>query len=175
MFRIVALLCGGVLGLVGAIVLLSRMGTNNPVAEWKVSNDETGVSIDNREANAPTRTVISCSATQPGVEVTIYNYHGNALVTVNEEKRPIPFDDLRRQVILVVKNRGVNREFQTSAHYVTSEMAWVLDPLLPVDFMDLLAQGGTLLIQNRNRQIVAEFTTYGIKKAHEIMRRVCWK
>ena len=67
MFRIVALLCGGVLGLVGAIVLLSRMGTNNPVAEWKVSNDETGVSIDNREANAPTRTVISCSATQPGV------------------------------------------------------------------------------------------------------------
>ena len=99
------------------------MGTNNPVAEWKVSNDEKGVSIENRESKAPTRTVIYCSATQPGVQVTIYDYHGNALVIVNEEKRPIPFDDLRRPVIFVVKNLGVNREFQTSAHYVTSEKA----------------------------------------------------
>ena len=45
--------------------------------------------------------------------------------------------------------------------------------LLPVDFLDLLVQGDTLLIQNRNRQIVAEFITEGIKKAHEIIRRVC--
>ena len=174
MFRVVAL-CGGVLGLIGAIVLWGRIGTNNPVAEWKVSNDEKSVRIENRETNAPTRTVISCSATQPGAQVTIYDYHGNALVVVNEEKRPIPFDDLRRPVIFVVKNLGVNREFRTSARYVTSEKAWVVDPLLPLDFLDLLAQGDTLLIQNRNRQIVAEFTTYGIKKAHEIMRRVCWK
>src|SRR4051794_3637684 len=174
MFRIVAL-CVGALGLVGAIVLWSQMSTNNPVAEWKVSNDGRSVSIENREGNAPTRTVISCSATQPGVQVTIYNYNGNALVTVNEEKRPIPFDDLRRPIIFVVKNLGVSRGFQTSVHYIASETAWVLDSPLPIDFLDLLAQGDTLLIQNRNRQIVAEFTTFGIKGAHEDMRRICRK
>ena len=145
MFRIVALLCGGVLGLVGAIVLWSQMSTNNPAAEWKVSNDGRSVSIENREANTPTRTIISCSATQPGGRSrTIYNYHGgNALVTVNEEKRPIPLRRLAPPGNLGCDRiAGVNREFQTSAHYVTSEMAWVLDPLVPVDFMDLLAQGG---------------------------------
>jgi hypothetical protein len=173
--RVVAL-CGGILGLVGAIVLWSLMSTNNPVAEWKMSNDGKSVSIENGEATKiemPTRTIIYCNAAQPGVQVTIYNYHGNALVSVDESKRPLASNDLRRPLIFIVKNLGVSREFQTSAHYVASEIAWALDPPLPVDFLDVLAQGDTLLIQNRYRQIVAEFTTHGIQQAHEVMRGNC--
>jgi hypothetical protein len=164
------------LALVGTIVLWRLTSTNNQVAEWKLSNDGMSVSIESEEAakdKTPTRTVIFCGATQPGAQVKIYNYHGNALVTVDETKRPLPFDDLHRPLNFVVRNQGVSREFRTTAHYVATEMAWALDAPLPVDFLDLLAQGDTLLIHNKYGQIVVEFTTHGIKKAYEIMRGNC--
>jgi hypothetical protein len=183
-----AMLASGVI-VIGLWFMLGQR--SHPPSEWKViANEPNSVIVENKAMRGDTIIRGTCGAS-PGIRFTILDYQGNAFVIVDGSNRPFRFDSLRRPLFLMVKHGAVSKEYINSAHYfgptVGAEVVranseskavastWDVVEPLNSNFMALLAESDTLLIQNQFRQTVAEFSAAGANGAYQTMQRICWR